>query len=133
MAESIRLLFEYRDGRFVPLAAEKVRMVAPHVEATRGEGPTQGRFVELRSAEGETVRAVRVGDGGPPMVEFPTGDEEQPFGRTEPPPGAILSIVIAGDERATQAVLVDVSPGRGLDELVRRDLAVLPLDDGDAR
>jgi hypothetical protein len=131
VTDSVRLLFEYRDGRFVPLAPQKVRMVAPHPPVTRGEGPAQGRFVELRSAEGKALRSVRVGEAGVPRVEFPTGDKEQPFGRTEPPPGAILSVVVDADERATHAALVDVSAGRGLRGTIKRDLAVVALDEGE--
>lgn len=133
MPESIRLLFAYRDGRYVPLPPQRVRMISLHPPATRGETPAKGRYVELRSADGTPIQSVYVGDSGPPRVEFPTGDEEQPFGRTEPPPGSIVSVVVAADERAAEAVLVDVTPGRAFGEMVRRDLAVVRLDEGGDR
>lgn len=130
MTDAIRLLFEYRDGAYVPLAPQKVRMVVPHAPTTRDAASAQGRFVELRSADDEVVSAHRIGESGPPRVEYPTGDEKEPFGHTEPPPGAVVSVVVEADERATHAALVDVSAGRGLDEVVRRDLAVISLDEG---
>jgi hypothetical protein len=135
MAEMIRLLFEYRDGKYVPLAPEKVRMVAPLPPTARGEMEVSGRFVELRSAEGEPVQNVRVGEAGPPTVEFPTGDPEQPFGRTEPPPGSILSVLVADDDRAVRAALVEIAAptGRGERGLEKRDLADVALPGRDGR
>jgi len=135
VAEAIRLMFEYRDGAFVPLAPKNVRMVAPHPPATRDETPTEGRFVELRGADGVAVRSIRVGESGPPMAEFPTGDPNKPFGRTEPPPGAILSVVIESDKRATHAALVDVAAPSDRRErgFEKHDLAVVPLPGGDGQ
>jgi hypothetical protein len=132
MADSIRLVFEFRDGKFVPLPPQKVEMVSAH-DTSRDLTPSDGRFLELRSADGEALRSVRVAGAGPPSVEFPSNDPEKPFGRTEPPPGAILSVVVEADERATHAALVEVSStgAKDLEGPAKRDLAVVPLPKGD--
>lgn len=129
MGEMVRLIFEYRDGAFVPLTPQTVRMIAPHPPVTRGDVDIGGRFVELRSADGTAVQSVRVGEAGPPMVEFPTGDPEQPFGRAEPPSGTVVTVVVEDDERATRAFLVDVpAPSdRELGAPSKRDLADVQL------
>lgn len=130
MSNAVRLMFEYRDGAYRPLAPQHVDMVTPHLPATRGGGPMVGRFVELRSKDDQPVRTVRVGEAGPPSVEFPTGDSHRPFGRVEPPPGAVLSVVIEAHAEATHAALVDVEPSGTRDVVgtIRRDLAVVALN-----
>jgi hypothetical protein len=121
--------FEYRDGQFVPRSTSRVQMVAPELGAGSSERSLDGHFVELRSAEGKTLRAVRVAGHGLPTVEYPTGDPEQPLGRTAPPPGAILSVLVPADDRATEAALVEVTTDRtrARARKTRRDLAVISL------
>ncbi len=126
MEDVLRLTFEYRDGQFVALAPKQVRMVAPEdVSPDESEG---GHFVELRSADGETLQYRSVPSETIPMAEFPTGDPERPFGRTIAPPGSIVSVLVPFDDRATEAALVEISSDRtrGLQER-KRDLAIVPL------
>lgn len=131
MPDALRLSFEFRDGKYVSLPAEKVRMIVPKPPIVPGERSRAGHFVELRSGEDDVLFAARVGESGPLSVEFPTGDPEKPFGRTDPPPGSLVTVVVPSDQRATHAALTEVSASRerGLLEVRRRDLAVVSLTD----
>lgn len=134
MEDAVRLTFEYRDGQFVSRPPRRVTMVVPQLETEPPSRSAVGRFVELRAANGKTLFATRVSGHELPRVEYPTGDPEQPFGRTAPPPGAIVSVLVAADDRATHAALVEVkSESRGVFEktrIRRRDLATVSLSDG---
>jgi len=133
MPKSLRLVFEYRDGNYVSLAPKRVEMAVPQTDHQAHLRSAGGRFVELRSAEGETILSARVPSDHLPTVEYPTGDAEQPFGRTAPPPGSIVTVVVPADDRATMAALVDVSTSRtpGEFRMTKRDLATVSLTDGD--
>lgn len=101
----------------------KCRCCVPQAPTTSGLERPAGRFVELRSPEGNAVRAVKVCEPGPPTVEFPTGDSTRPFGRAEPSSGAVLSVLVEAHQESTHAALVDLieTGTRGSTEPVRQD------------
>lgn len=135
MPKSFRLVFEYRDGNYVSLAPKRLQMTVPQTDHQAHLRSAGGRFVELRSAEGETILSSRVPSDHRPTVEYPTGDPDRPFGRAEPPPGSIVTVVVPADDRAATAALVEVSTSRSPGEfrMTRRDLATVSLTDGDGQ
>jgi len=107
MDEAYRLTFEHEDGGLTLKSVRKVTMRVPRGQ--RGDAAAQvGRFVELRGDGGEPLYRRQVTDIASRTVEYPTGDPERPFGRTEARRG-VVTVLVPADEAARSVALVEVS------------------------
>lgn len=118
MDEAYRLTFEHDGDGLILKSVRKVKMRVP--AGRRDDSAEQtGRFVELRGEGGKPLYRRQVTDIASRTVEYPTGDPERPFGRTEARHG-IVTVLVPADEGGRSVALVEVAAPSGREGRLRQ-------------
>jgi len=133
---ALRLIFRHSDEGVTLRSSNPVDVRVPPPEPRDSLTPqTVGLFAEVRGAGGEALFTRALPDLDARMLEYPTGDPAQEFGRALSPEPVLVAVLVPADDAAREVALVRTEP-RGLPEFLagmlglgprRRDVAVFPL------
>jgi hypothetical protein len=137
--QAMRLVFRHDPAGVSLKSADRIDMRIPPAEGPPGPDPrTVGLFAELRSGAGQPLFTRALAHDDALMLEYPTGDPKQEFGRAQSAEPVLVSVLVPAHPEARSVALVhSAAPSnRFLSRFTfsllgsrprRRDLAVFSL------